>query len=517
MSADEIRCSEGVFTKEEFLAYLNIGNASFERYIRKGKKDGQSEEEIIEDLVFCNKIKKNFNLGQLPIKEKIVKYHDTYYPSVSCWVKMNNLSKSKRMVLDLFAKGFTLDEIESILVNDIKKKQNKQERNENEKEVRPRIQSKDDKYAFYKSKEDDKVKIIKKSGNLLINVVGGKSYTSVVDLAKDYGMSAGSVNYRLKKCHSFSQAIGLSEKEWGRGSSFSFLGLKFESIKEFSNYYNIKPEIARNLLHKYEIARIEELFLWLDSAEKESGITISPDFKWGYLLKISSRLNKKDIVYQIKNLDKLDSDCNYYFGGKSFKRLIDVYAEYGIDSHSYGYKMFLKEKVPLYVIIDIVVGTNIPELSYKSPNTYLYFYYRSTIHSRDIESELDDIRDHFKKGYTANEILSTRKICDFLVKSAGVSSKSFIYFKLGKIISKERLTRYFNLSYEDAYTTPRLTGIKRRFMMYSDVEIIKASHRVGDIQYFLCKDGSELKYLSGTELVDIAIESVKDREEVKIK
>ncbi len=514
MSAKEIRCSEGVFTKEEFLAYLNIGIANFERYIRKGKRDGQSEEEIIEDLVFCNKIKKNFNLGQLPIKEKIVKYHDTYYPSVSCWIKMNNLSKSKRVVLDLFAKGFTLDEIESILVNNKKKKQNKQERNENEKEVRPRIQrqSKDERYAFYKSMEDDKVKISKKSNHLLIDVVGGKSYTSVVDLAKDYGMSAGSVNYRLKKCHSFSQAIGLSEKEWGRGSSFSFLGLAFGSLQEFSSYYNIGISVARNLLHKYEIARLEELFVWLDSVEKESGANLPSDFKWNYLIKISSLLsyNKEDIVYQIKNLDKLEDGCTYYFGGKSYKRLDDVYAEYRMYS-TYGYKMFLKEKVPLCVIIDIIVGTNIPELSYKSPSSYLYFYYRDIFYSQDIESEIADIRDHFKKGYTANEIMSTRKICMFLIKTSGGDEKKFIRSRLGGIVSKERLIGYFNLAGENVHTAPKLTGIKRRFMVYSTVEIIKASYRTKDTLYFLCREGSELKYLSGTELVDIAIESVKGK------
>ena len=102
MSAKEIKCSEGAFTKEEFLAYLYNEKSSFERYIRKGKKDGQSEEEIIEDLILCNKIKKNFNLGLLPVKERIIKYRGTYYPSVSSWAKMNNWSPWR--ATDLFAK-----------------------------------------------------------------------------------------------------------------------------------------------------------------------------------------------------------------------------------------------------------------------------------------------------------------------------------------------------------------------------------------------------------------------------
>ena len=227
------------------------------------------------------------------------------------------------------------------------------------------------------------------------------------------------------------------------------------------------------------------------------------------MIKISSLLsyNKEDIVYQIKNLDKLEDGCTYYFGGKSYKRLDDVYAEYRMYS-TYGYKMFLKEKAPLCVIIDIIVGTNIPELSYKSPSSYLYFYYRDIFYSMDIESEIEDIRDHFKKGYTANEIMSTRKICLSLIKSTVVDFRSFIRLNLSGIASKEKLVRYFNVpTYRSNWSTMR---IRRGFLRYSDVEIIKASYRVKDTQYFLCREGNELKYLSGTELLDIAIESVKN-------
>ena len=53
--------------------------------------------------------------------------------------------------------------------------------------------------------------------------------------------------------------------------------------------------------------------------------------------------------------------------------------------------------------------------------------------------------------------------------------------------------------------------MKKAFLQYSEVEIIKEAYKVSDTEYFLCKEGSELKYLSGTELLDIALESVKGK------
>lgn len=479
----EIKCSEGVFTEEEFLSYLGISSKSFKKYITAGKKNGQSKEDIIEDLIVCSNIKKKFNLARLPRKEDIIEYHGTYYPSVSYWAKMNHWSKNK--VISLFDNGLTLEEIESTCKYKEEKKR-----------------SVDELYAFYKSREDDKVKI-SKSDHILIDVLGGKTYISIKGLAKDYDISYTTISRRLDRGCSFSQAIGLVEVE-KKVKSFFFLGVKFESITEFSNYYNISKNSASIWLAKYGLAGLEKLFIWLDSIEKESGINLSPDLKWNYLLKISSRLNynKGDIVYQIKNLDKLDSDCNYYFGGKSFKRLIDVYDEYGINTQTYGYEMFLKEKVPFYIIVDIIAGVNIPKLSYKSPSTYLYFYYKDTIHNMNIESEIEDIRDHFKKGYTADEILSTRKNCLSLIEST-VNRKYFIQYKLNGIISKERMIGFFNSTVN--------MSIKKAFLQYSEVEIIKEAYKVSDTEYFLCKEGSELKYLSGTELLDIALESVKGK------
>ncbi len=504
---EEIRCSEGVFTREEFLAYLNINVYTFKRYIREGKRSGHSEEEIIEDLILCNKIKKKFNLSRLPDKEKIVECHGVYYPSVSYWANMHNWYAGN--ICNLYANGLTLEEIESSYKYQ-EKIQSKQEKKQEEIE-RSKSRSKDELYALYKSREDDKVKIVSKSDHILIDVLGGKTYTSVKVLAKDYGISSRTIQRRLDRGCSFSQAIGLAEVEKKKDNSFFFLGLKFESIKEFSNYYNISKSSAGNWLSKYGLVGLEKLFIWLESAEKESGVNLPPDFKWNYLIKISSLLsyNKEDIVYQIKNLGKLDSGCRFYFGGKSYKRLDDVYNECRLYNNTYGYKLYTKEKVPLFVIADIVAGINIPKLSYKSPNTYLYFYYRDTFHSLNIDSEIDDIRNHFKKGYTANEIMSTRKNCLSLIKSTMVNWKYFIRSNLNGILSKEKMVGFFNSTVNkgDNHTL----NIKKALLQYSEVEIIKEVYRVNGIEYFLCKEGSELKYLSGTELVDIAIESVKGK------
>ena len=504
MESVKIRCSEGVFTKEEFLAYLGISYVSFRRYIAGGKENGHSEEEIIEDLILCNKIRKKFNLRLLPSKDTVVECHGDYYPSVSYWARMHHWAPTE--VSNLLAKGLTLEEIEGIFVN----KKKIQHRKGKEEGERHKCRSENELYAFYKSREDDKVKISKKCGcPLIINVLGVKTYTSIRDLAEDYGISRQTVYKRLNRGYSFSKAIGLGEKE-ERSKSFFFLDLKFDCLTDFCNYYNIGGVIARSLLSRYGKEGVEELFIWLNSIEKESGINLPSDFKWDYLLKMSSwlRYNKEDIVYQIKNLNKLDSGCAYYFGGKSYKGLTDVLTELRIRG-TFGYEMFLKEKVPLYVIADIVAGVNIPKLTYKSPSTYLYFYYRDTFHNLNIDYEIDDIRSHLKKGYTADEILSTRKNCLFLIESSGVNRKHFIQSKLNGIVSKERMVGFFNSTVNKGDN--HILSMKKAFLQYSEVEIMKEAYRVNDTEYFLCKEGNELKYLSGTELVDIALESVKGK------
>lgn len=52
----------------------------------------------------------------------------------------------------------------------------------------------------------------------------------------------------------------------------------------------------------------------------------------------------------------------------------------------------------------------------------------------------------------------------------------------------------------------------KKFMVYSDVEVMKRSYRVGSISYYLCRVGDSVEYLSGDELLEIALKSIESIE-----
>lgn len=98
---------------------------------------------------------------------------------------------------------------------------------------------------------------------------------------------------------------------------FTFLGISFSSVFALGRYYNLDKSSIKRQINLYGIDGVEKLFAWLISIEKESGVDLPDDCKWNYLLKISRNLryNKEDIIYQIRNYDKLDEDCSFYLGG----------------------------------------------------------------------------------------------------------------------------------------------------------------------------------------------------------
>ena len=46
-------------------------------------------------------------------------------------------------------------------------------------------------------------------------------------------------------------------------------------------------------------------------------------------------------------------------------------------------------------------------------------------------------------------------------------------------------------------------------LITSNIKIIKASYKFNSLQYYLCERNGGLCYLSGNDLLDIAVESVK--------
>ena len=488
----EIKCSDGVFQLGDFLDYIGMPYDNFIKYMKQWEGSGRSKEDVIEGLVLCRKIKKRLNLKYMPKMDLVVKFQGEYYPSISYIIKMKKWTDNS--VRKLLGEGFTLDEIDYVM-------------NKTDSATGMMTPARKETYALLKSREDANSKVNVDCGYLSIEV-NGKVYNSLRSLAKDYGLIDVTVKDRLKKGYSISEAIGVQQKE--RIWDFSFLGINFSSVTALSKYYNLSHETMKRLINLYGLEGTEKLFAWLISVEKETGANLPDNCRWNYLLKISSNLryNREDIVYQIRNYDKLGSGCSYYLGGKSYKNLKDFYNS-GLRS-KYLHKMILNENCPLYIIADMEAGIYTPELSYKSPSAYLYIYYRRVFYSSKIELEIEDIRDHFKKGYSADEILSTKEDCMYLINSMHSRNyiNSFIGRKLGGVVSKERMLEYFNSDCDPKYSVKDCFA-KNGFLKYSSVEILKQAHRVGNLQYFLCRKGTELEYLSGTELLDMALESVK--------
>lgn len=73
-------------------------------------------------------------------------------------------------------------------------------------------------------------------------------------------------------------------------------------------------------------------------------------------------------------------------------------------------------------------------------------------------------------------------------------------------LTRSSLSNYFNIKSRKA-----VAGIKK-FLQFSDLKVIRVSYRYNSLQYYLCVRDDSLCYLSGNDLLEIAVESIKLRE-----
>ena len=78
----------------------------------------------------------------------------------------------------------------------------------------------------------------------------------------------------------------------------------------------------------------------------------------------------------------------------------------------------------------------------------------------------------------------------------------------------ERLVEYFNLGNGECKNS---TQNIEKFLQCSDIKVLRQAHRVDNVQYFLCKKDNKLEYLSGTELLNISLESVKGKKNDRVQ
>ena len=492
---EKIRCSEGVFSLIEFLDYLDMSYDDFKRYMKLRYEKGNSEEDIIEGLILCKKIKKRLNLNITPHIENAVKFHGEYYPSVRYVSKMNGWDSNR--VMELMKNGISLEEMGEYI-------------------HRRKSTIAEKTYNLLKSGEDENSNVIRK-GDFIIIQVNGKEYETVGSLAREYGVEQGNFVKRLEKGYSISEALSVTK---GRKMPVIFLGKNFDSISDLSDYYGISCGSVRAWVKSYGLSGFEKLVGWLNCVAEESEVSLPDDVKWEYLLRIARGLkySKEDIIYQIKNFSKLEKGCNFYLGGRSYKYITNFYTDTGLYSKDFLYNKIMVENPPIHRIADMLNGIfdiNITCLSYSS---YLYLYFEDLIKNMGsmerMESTIESIRDLLREGYSPEEIIKSRKNCMLLLESVFTHPWHFVRTYLGYVASMERLVEYFNLG-NGGYKNS-IKNIEK-FLQYSNIGILKQSYRVGDVQYFLCKKDDKLEYLSGTELLNISLESVKGKKNDRVQ
>lgn len=493
---EKIRCSEGVFSLIEFLDYLDMSYDHFKRYMKLQNEKGNSEKDIIEGLILCKKIKKRLNLNITPHIENVVKFHGEYYPSVKCVSKMNGWDSSR--VFGLMKNGISLEEMGEYIH---RRKSTMAEKT----------------YNLLKSGEDENSRVIRKGDYITIQV-NGKEYETIGDLARDYGVEQGNFVKRLEKGYSISKALSITKD---RKVPIIFLGKNFSSISDLSAYYGISRDSVRAWVKSYGLSEFEKLIDWLNCVVEESGVSLPKNVKWGYLLRISKglRYNKEDIIYQIKNFSKLEKGCNFYLGGRSYKYMTNFYTGTGLCSKNFLYNKIIVENPPIYRIADMLNGIfDINIITCLSYSSYLYLYFEDLVKNmrskQMMEFQIESIRDQIMRGYSPEEIVLSRKDCMLLLKSVFTDPWRFVRTYLGCVASMERLVEYFNLG-NGGYKNS--TQNIEKFLQCSDIKVLRQAHRVDNVQYFLCKKDNKLEYLSGTELLNISLESVKGKKNDRVQ
>ncbi len=385
MEVAEIRCSEGVFKSiYEFARYLGVSDRAVHSWLEDGIKNGLSESDVIERVILCSKLKKEFNLRHIPQYEDIVVFHGKYYPGIGSIA--NLMGWNKKTVLKLMCNGMSLEDVEQYY------------------KLKNTYKTDTD---LLKSKVDENSRVFEENGKLIIEVYG-KKYKSITSLLDDYDIVYTTFRNKLKLPGvTICEILNNNTKRKYCWNSFSFLGRRFNSLAEFSNFYNLTRSMSERLLK--DINKSEKLFKWLYSVVEESEVNFDGNME--YLLRVSRGLgyNKEDIRYQIQNYNNLKEGYTYYFDGKSYLTLRELYKDVPILILKRARRLLNeeKERVALFKIVCILNGNfEEEEITFKSPKLYVYCYFYDLLEgsTASFDDRLNEIYDMLKEGLSVSEI-----------------------------------------------------------------------------------------------------------------
>lgn len=447
----KIVCSDGSFNSvKEFVDYLGISYCTYKSYqkrFRSGEKD------FYEGILLASKLRKEFSLKYLPKIENIVCYNGKYYPGAN----------------------FLLKDKDNCSVISNNRKANL--------------------YKVLKKGEDDYSKVCLEDNNLVL-LVNGVNYGTVEELVSDYGLNRSTFMTRLKAGLSIYESLTIEKNAIIGNGSIHFLGKDFRTVVDLCDHYKIDYQTWYYMTKSNGKEKVERLFSQLFDLIKESNVNCYDRLE--FIIQIAKALgwNKTDIVYQLRNMDKIQDGCVCYLGGKSYKSVVEFYKDYNLNPYKGVFADFLHGgNYPVCVIADILSGSSHYNFTEDSPSIYLYLYFKEYMSKKtvSVKSLLKEIRGKIKDGYSVGKIknrLSTIKHFQMLYNT--------VY---NNVLSEEVMINAFNVG---------SVSLLNSFLSHSNTTILKRSYTVGCVSYYLCVVGNSIEYISGNELLEIALESVKD-------
>ena len=235
-----------------------------------------------------------------------------------------------------------------------------------------------------------------------------------------------------------------------------------------------------------------------------------------YLIKTSKDFycNKDDVLYQLKNKGKVEKGYKYYLGGKSYKGLNSFYLEYGTSfaktRKASLYFLLALDNTSIYKVADFLSNKGYV-IAESDPIVFIYMYFKDMLDGKSPKSVVEfskSVKKSMRNGLTIEEVKERLNAITNLLNKVYGDNYSAIRMTLSRYsgtsaVSEDGIRNIFNES--------SLETVKR-FMVYSDVTIMKKSYRVGSISYYLCMVGDSVEYLSGDELLEIALKSIENIE-----
>ena len=488
---EKIVCSKGTFNSvREFMEFLGMSKGSFYNY--RWNYEDYSKEEFYERLIIASDLKKKYNLHTLPMQEDIVSYKGEYYPNINYVANVTGVSKDtlKRKLREGYSKEDAIKYCEESA-----KKQKRKE--ENAKIANTLRDVKDEKAeVFFR-------------GNIISKiVVDGIIYKDIDTMVKAYKTTKSEFLRGVKSYGSIYDA--LNNVETKDIESIEFIGKVFNNSLELCNFYKISEKFWKSLTKKYTIGYLEKVFrCTLDILKLGK---YSSNFENVASLVVSFHLNKDDVLYQLENSDKVEKGCKYFLGGKSYKSLYTYYRKYDlpISSNSVLYSLIKEDSLPIYKIADFVSNKGY-RLSDSDYSAFFYIYFKDLLIIRNLRYTKDFIevvRGKLRDGFSIEEIkkklTDINKLMSIVYGRGGVGSRMNLYRKSGSSVETvEGVRCILNNSF---------VGTVKKYMVYSDVEVMKRSYRVGSVSYYLCRVGDSFEYLSGDDLLERALKSIENIE-----